>query len=319
MLHRGTIVVTFLLLLMAGSARGDGPTGIICFGDSFSDMGNRWLDPKKPDIKFKRTWVARLAEPAMLNCPGFKPSGIASFYGGTNYAVGGAGTAATVGVGPRSDRNRGQDLTHQVSGRYLNPAFNTAGVRPDAVHVVVIGSNDLVAASAAPMQILAKWTGLDATAVAVARSTEGQIDALAKAGVKRVLWGNVFDVSRAPAVQARAKALLGDLAPDYLAAVSKAVVAHNAEMDAAIARLRATHPGLAVVKLDLFARFAEIAADPAKFGLADATTGANDDKHLFSADGLHPTPRGHQLVAEFAFDVLSTGQAAASAKVAPAR
>jgi hypothetical protein len=78
---------------------------------------------------------------------------------------------------------------------------------------------------------------------------------VAKAGAKRMLWVNVFDVSRAPAIETRAKALLGGLAPDHLAAVSRAVAAHDAEMDGAIARLRAAHPGLAVAKLDLFARF----------------------------------------------------------------
>lgn len=318
MLRTPTFVIIFsLLLLTAGSVRGEGPKEIIAFGDSLSDMGNRWLDPKKPDVKFRRTWVVRLAEPAMLDCPGFKPSGIASFYGGTNYAVGGAGTAATGDVGLA--RNRGQDLTQQVSKRYLNPAFNTAGVRVDALHIIVIGTNDVVAASATPAQILSKWAGLEATAVAVARSTEGQIDALANAGVRRVVWGNVFDVSLTPSLQTRAKALLGEVAPDYLAAVSKAVGAHNAEMDAASIRLRAAHPGLEVVKLDLFARFAELAADPGKFGLVDVTTGANDDQHLFSADGLHPTPRGHQLLAEFAFDVLTKQLTAATAQAAPGR
>ena len=107
--------------------------GIVAFGDSLSDMGNRWIHSNKPDLKFRQTWVAQLAGAAMLNSPGFKPSGISSYCGGCNYAVGGAGTEYTAKMG--SDRNRGQDLTEQVSKRYLNPAFNTDGVRTDALRV----------------------------------------------------------------------------------------------------------------------------------------------------------------------------------------
>lgn len=305
MLRRRLIVLAVLLLLADVSLAGEFK-GVVAFGDSLSDMGNRWLDPKKPDIRFRQTWVAQLAGPGMLDAPGFKPSGIAAFYGGTNYAVGGAGTDVTSDSG--SARNRGQDLTQQVSKRYLNPQFNTAGVQADALHVLVIGANDVMLASVGMQEILTKWAGLDATAVAVAKSTEKQIDALAKAGVKHVMWGNVFDVAQAPAIQGRAAKFFPALSPAYLAAITKAVKAHNAEMDAAIDRLRAAHPALQIIKLDLYDRFSEVAADPAKFGLVDVTKGANDDKHLFSADGLHPTPKGHRLLAEFAFEVVSKGK-----------
>ena len=309
-------LTAFLLLAFASLCDGADFTGLVAFGDSLSDMGNRWLDPKKPDIKFRQTWVAQLAGPAMFNFPGLKPSGISAFYGGSNYAVGGAGTEATSATG--SARNRGQDLTQQVSKRYLNPAFNTGGVKPDALHVIVIGANDIMLASIGADQILSQWSGLDKSGVAVARSTEGQISALAAAGVKTVVWGNVFDVAQAPAITKRAQ-VLPSLAAVYLAAVTKTVRAHNTEMDAAIARLTTAHPALRIIKLDLFARFAEVAADPAKFGFTDVTTGANDSQHLFSADGLHPTPQGHRMLAEYAYSVLSAGREARAAPSASAR
>ena len=277
-------------------------TGIVAFGDSLSDMGNRWVHSTKPDLKFRQTWVAQLTGATMLNIPGLKPSGISSYCGGSNYAVGGAGTAYTATMG--SERNRGQDLTTQVSKRYLNPAFNTDGVKKKALHVIVIGANDVMLVSIGLEQIASQWVGLDKAGVAVAQSTEGQIRALAEAGVKRVLWGSVFDIAQAPSVVNRSK-IMPSLAPVYLAAVTKAVRAHNAEMDAVILRLEAAYPALKITKLDLFAKFAAIAADPAKYGLTDVTTGANDDHHLFSSDGLHPTPHGHKLLAESAFAVLS--------------
>ena len=89
---RLALLLLFVLLACVHDASGG---GVVAFGDSLSDMGNRWLKPDKPDITFRMTWVARLAGPSMLNAPGFKPSGMAAFYGGANYAVGGAGTAVT--------------------------------------------------------------------------------------------------------------------------------------------------------------------------------------------------------------------------------
>ncbi len=277
-------------------------TGVVAFGDSLSDMGNRWLDPKKPVNQFRQTWVAQLTAPAMLNFPGFKPSGMTAWYGGANYAVGGAGTEATATM--NTERNRGQHLTQQVSGRYLNPAFNTGGVQTGALHVIVIGANDIMLASIGMEQIFSQWARLDQTGIAVARSTEGQIRALAQAGVKHVLWGNVFDVGQTPAVTQRAQTFPA-LASIYLAAVTRTVRAHNTEMDAAILRLEAGFPALKIIKLDLYSCFTQVAADPAKFGFTDVTTGANDTRHLFSADGLHPTPQGHKMLAGYAFSVLS--------------
>lgn len=237
----------------------------------------------------------------MLNFPGLKPSGTVSFHGGSNYAVGGAGTEVTVMM--TSERNQDQHLTQQVSKRYLNPMFNPHGVRQDALHVVVIGANDIMRASAGPAQLFAQWKTLDEVGIAVARSVEGQIRALAEAGVRHVLWGNVFDVGKTPAVTQRAR-LQPALAQVYLAAVTKAVLAHNQEMHAAMARLAQSHPQLKLQELDLFACFEAIEADPARFGFVDVSSGGDDAQHLFSADGLHPTPHGHRVLAEYAFAVL---------------
>jgi phospholipase/lecithinase/hemolysin len=199
----------------------------------------------------------------------------------------------------------------------LNPRFNTDGVKKDALHVIVIGANDLMLASAGLDQIVTQWSNLDKTAIEVARSTATQIQALASAGVTRVMWGNVFNVAQAPSVVAKAKTLGGFIASPYLAALTKSVEAHNREMDEAIDALGKSNPSLKIIKLDLYARFAEVAADPAKFGFENVTTGANDNRHLFSSDGLHPTPQGHKMLAEYAFSVLEAADPARRAALAP--
>lgn len=292
-----------LVVFGAGPVRGETYPRLVVFGDSLSDMGNRYVHSGKPDLKWRRNWVAMLAEPAMLAIPDFKPSGTSSYYGGTNYAVGGAGTAVTAEL--TLGRNKGTDLTSQVSGRYLNPAFNTDGVFKEALHVVRIGTNDLVASLASPTQIMSGWARLDEAGVAVARSVEGQIRALAAAGARHVLWGNLTDTAKIPSVVARVTALAGDGAPRVLGALTRATLAFNAEMDAAIGRLTVEFPELRIIKLDLYSFFEEMALDPGKYGLVNVTTGANDPKHLFLADGLHPTSTGHRLLAECAWKVLN--------------
>jgi phospholipase/lecithinase/hemolysin len=285
------------------------PREVVAFGDSLTDMGNRVAETRRPDLKFRQNWVAQLAGRGMLNAPEFKPSGMSYFYGGTNYAVGGATTAYTAKIS--NDRNKGQNLTQQVTRRYLNPQFNPAGAKPEALHVVVIGANDLMRACICPEHILTRWANLDAVGVAVAKSTEGQIEALATAGVKEVLWGNLFDVAKTPSLVNKVALLGGEQSPVVLAAISKAIDAHNQEMASAMTRLQTKFPNLQIIKLDLHAKFAEVAAAPAKFGFTDVTTGANDDRHLFSADGLHPTAKGHEMLAKYAFDTVSSQLAAA--------
>lgn len=298
-----TVLLALLSLILCTVASAAEFSGIVAFGDSLSDMGNRWIKSPADASKMRGTWVKRLAGPTMLKVDNFMVSGMTSYLGGTNYAVGGATTEYS--ATRNAARNADQNLTQQVSKRYLNPAFNTDGVKKDALHVIVIGSNDLMLCSVGFDQIGEQWANFDKVGVDVARSTEGQIQALASAGVKRVLWGNLFDAAQAPSIVARAKKLGGALAPTYFAALTKATLAHNAEMDLAIDRLEKANPGLKIIKLDLFAKFVDIAAHPSKYGFTDITTGANDDKHLFSADGLHPTPQGHKLLAEYAYSVIT--------------
>lgn len=289
-------------LTLVALSRAQEIDGLVAFGDSLTDMGNRSVETRKTDLKFRENRVKVLAGPDLLNVPDFKPSGMSFYYGGTNYAIGGATTEVTAAM--NKDRNRGQHLTQQITKRYLNPVFNKDGVKKNALHVIVIGTNDLMLASIGIDQIATKWTNLDAIGVAVAKSTESQIQALASAGVRHVLWGDLFDVAQAPSVVNRAKPFGASVSGVYLAAITRAVTAHNTEMDAAIARLQKANPGLTITKLELHSRFADVAKDPSKYGFVEVSKGANDDKHLFSADGLHPTGQAHRMLAQYAYEVL---------------
>ncbi|RYD18738.1 MAG: hypothetical protein EOP88_21550, partial [Verrucomicrobiaceae bacterium] len=242
-------LASLLFISLAAFCHAGGFKELVTFGDSLTDMGNRSVGPDKKDVKFRQTWVAQLAGPQMLDVRDFRPSGMNGFYfGGTNYAVGGSTSGYAAAKG--RDQNKGQNLTVQISKRYLNPEFNKDGVRKDALHIVRIGTNDLMALAIQPEQIGSSWMTLNQEAAKVAVDVEGQIQAMANAGVKYVMWGNLSDGSKFPSLVRRV-AILGDMAPIALKAVSDASKAFNVEMDAAIVRLAVKNPDLRVIKLDM--------------------------------------------------------------------
>ncbi len=300
-------------------------TEIVAFGDSLSDNGN--FAPYPPPFPGssaypKQTWVKQLA--GRLKIKSFNPTGTGRTAAGTNYAFGGAATKYTVdkgfGYGPPFDQN---NLTAQISGHYLKPAYNPAGVRTgnDVLHTITIGGNDIIASSAQATQILSGWSTLDAIAVNVAKSVEGQIVVLAKAGVKEVLWMNLPDFSTAPYANSIADTF-GELGDNYLIRLHNAVVAHNDEMDRAILRIRARPDcqRLKILKLDIYSNLVKVQANPAAYGfknMRDKLTaipylglgGGNPagkvDEYFF-IDELHPTFKAHSLIADEAFRMLAT-------------
>ena len=276
---------------------------IVAFGDSLSDMGNRGIATNSNSLVYPyQTWVKQLAGPTRMDISPFNASGNATWTGtgGTNYAYGGATTQYTSGLG-LGDAT-GRNLTNQISSRYLNAAFNTGGPRVDALHTVFIGCNDLnFAASANPAAVLASTTYLNNHAKQSAISTETQIQALATAGVKYVLWANLPDMAKIPVVVDTA----GGNAT-ILSRFTSASAAYNTEMDAAIIRLEAANPNLNIFKFDIRAAFNTIIASPATYGFTNVTGGSANDSYLFNSDKLHPTSHGHSVLADFAWTFVQT-------------
>jgi phospholipase/lecithinase/hemolysin len=76
-----------------------------------------------------------------------------------------------------------------------------------------------------------------------------------------------------------------------------------------VTRLEKANPSLKIIKLDLFEKFSDLTHNPAKYGFTGVTHGTNDNHHLFSTDGLHPTPQGHKVLAEYAFELITDTKA----------
>ena len=299
---------------------------IVVFGDSLSDPGNAFavnggqtvappdygmggvdgqgipeviaLIPEAPyatrHFSNGVTWIEVLAGTIGLGSS-VKPALAGTDRRASNYAVGGA-TAADVGTSPFH-------LSVQVD-LFLRDARNHAP--SDSLYVVAIGGNDIRAAMAAAL------AGQDPGAVigAALASVAANIGRLHHAGARKFLVWNAPDLGRTPALRR-----LDALAAPGIAGLATALSAGYSQNLAGVLQGLEALPGIEIVQFDAFALLADVQANPAKFGLRDATTAciqphvpmfgfpssppfrcALPDRHFFW-DGIHPTRAGHAIIA----------------------
>lgn len=216
--------------------------------------------------------------------------------GGTNYAVGGArtGTDTNGALGPIPS------LATQTAN-YLTSAGGRAD--PNALYTVWGGANDLFAvAGGAPAQ---------ATITAAVTAQIGVVGSLQTAGARYILVPTIPDLGVTPQFRAGGAA--------QQAAGTQLSTTYN---NALFAGLGAA--GLRVIPLDTFHLLQEIVANPAPYGIGNVTgtacnpqitassltcspanyaTGDAANTYAF-ADGVHPSSRSHEILADYAVSVL---------------
>lgn len=275
----------------------------VFFGDSLSDAGffRPLLVQQNPQAavlgRFTTNpglvWSEYLADTYGTDAsPAWGATGMAPQPGtGSNYAVGGArvgqDTVGALGFTP--------SLSTQL-GAYLTATGGQAD--PDALYSVWGGANDLFAVAAAPDQAQ-QIIGAAVTAQV------GIVGALQGAGARYVLVPSIPDIGLAPDFNGSA---VGSAQGTTLAAT------YNAALYGALAQ-----NGLSVIPVDTFNFLREVVADPASYGFANVTDRACQppgsssltcnpanfispdagSSYLF-ADGVHPTSRAHELVADLA-------------------
>lgn len=283
--------------LAAAQAAHAGYSSLFVFGDSLSDSGNNALVigtdptqvitgnsyiPSRPyasgNYTNSTTWSQRLAQRTGLGS-------VPSLAGGTNYAFGGAQTSyenpATMGF-PYS-------LTTQ-SNMFLAGHGGTAPV--DALYVVAGGGNNARRA----LEEIQAGADINATILATSQQYASDIgnivDKLQLAGAQHIVVWNTPDVGLAPATRA-----LGADA-SFLASLL------SSTMNQYLAGRLAIESD--VETFDLFDLQNKFTADPSAYGLSNVTdacgalTDCRPSKYLFW-DGIHPTSRGHQLIANAMF------------------
>jgi phospholipase/lecithinase/hemolysin len=275
--------------LTAASYAADKPfSKIVTFGDSLSDTGNAFLYtgglyPATPPnaagrISNGALWTEHLAQSLGME---LQPE--------DQYAVAGARTDQdnfnAIFIPPLA----GTGLESQIA-TYLNDS-GAQGADPAALHTIWIGANDIFTTLTFGGDIgLTVYTAIQNTAQAVVTLSSG--------GAGHILVANLPDLGLTP---------FGlDSGPQGSAQLSYLTNLYNAGLKQALDSLE--NAGIRTIRLDTAGLIREIAANPAAFGLVNATDQAldsgNDAAGYLFWDGVHPTTAGHRIVATRAIDEL---------------
>lgn len=218
---------------------------------------------------------------------------------GTNYAVGGA----RVGTDVVGALGYTPSLASQANA-YLSA--NGGQADANALYTVWGGANDLFLAAATPDPAQQQ-----AIVVGAVTAEIGIVGALKTAGAQYVLVPTVPDLGLTPAFRAQG--------PAGIAGGTALATAYNNALFGGLAQ-----SGLSVIPVDTFTFLHEVAADPGAYGFTNITGTACQPQvtaqsltcnpgtyvspdapntYLF-ADGVHPTTRAHELVAELAVSMI---------------
>jgi phospholipase/lecithinase/hemolysin len=275
--HRRIVQVTLLVsltllsLMFVPGASARPFTQLVVFGDSLSDSGNLFsvtggaIPPSPPyfDGRFSNgpVWADFLATELRVPVQ--------------NYAFGGALTGRANHFDNPGIPAKFPGLLDEID---IFLALNGGIADPHALYVVWAGANDFF---------------LDPEAATIAPAVTNLVTAiqtLISLGARHIVVPTMPDLGLTP--DGRESGF-----SSQLTALS---VAFNRALKAGVS-------GLGVTTFDTFALFREIVADPADFGFGDVTTAclhfdplslcADPDTHLFW-DGVHPTTRGHEILAD---------------------
>lgn len=297
-------------------------TSIVIFGDSLSDTGNvaaltsvnppyitvpsplggdyalgRFTDGKytfPAAESYFGVWVEQL-QAMMPGVPVIAPS----LAGGTDYAYGfattGGGTAPFT-YGPSDEFSVNIDNVGLQISTYLQTHPKITG---KTLFVVWAGAINVLYANSTTDVV----TGaLDETA---------DIQRLIDAGATQILVPNLPPLGDVPRLSGSAS---------ESSAANEASVLYNDTLEAGLDVLPILNffRGVHIYKLDTYSLLKDVIASPASFGFANVSSPSqgmmvDPDTYLFW-DDLHPTTRGHNLLALEALKILSPADCAAESK-----
>jgi len=294
------LIFTFAVVV----AQAQDYTSIVVFGDSLSDTGNvahltqakyrvrvpspvaDYTDGRFTDgtdtvpaaHNYFGVWIEQLA--AMLPA---KPVIKNSLDGGTDYSYGFATTAGGTSLftfGPSDSlsvnvNNIGRQITDYLA---KHPKIDKK-----TLFVVWGGANDILSATSTD----------DVLKAAVDQSLN--VQRLINAGASQFIIPNLPPLGAIPRLNS---------SPVTSIPATQASILYNATLAAGLAILRDFNPGrhIDLFQLDVFSLFTQIIASPPSYALVNVTDSSqgiytiNPDTYLFW-DDLHPTTRGHNILA----------------------
>lgn len=295
------LLPALLVLLTAVATQAQQYTKIVVFGDSLSDTGNDAVlsflkfgvpvpgpvadytlgrftdgaDTLPPAQNYFGVWVEQLAAALPAH-----PPVVASLQGGTNYSFGfaktGSGTTLLV-------FEPGFSIEVENVGQQIDDYLAThPQIDNHTLFIVWAGANDVLEAGSAGDVVDGAWDEVR------------DIQRLISAGATQFLVPNLPPLGLSPRFNA---------SPAAAATVNAASALYDTTLDTGVSLLPLLNFGrhLTINRLNTFALVKGIVASPANFGLLNATDNSqlmpvDPDTYLFW-DDLHPTTRGHDIVA----------------------
>ncbi|MDK9696000.1 MAG: autotransporter domain-containing protein [Siculibacillus sp.] len=276
----------------------------VTIGDSLSDNGNLFGTTGNPPAPYfngrfsnGQVWTELIAGP--MNQPFLG----GALTGNVNLAFGGARSDNAVNLNGPIPSLQTQLGTYM----FLGGTFAAA----DTV-TLLGGANNIfqyftVAGGGATP------AGITATSLAAATDMAGITQAVATAGAGRILISNLPDLGVTPSYNG---------SPATAGAGSLATATFNQSLATQVQALALANPNTNIVQMDLAAALDVIRGNSAAFGFTNVTssciatlacvtgTAATQNGYLFW-DGVHPTARGHQLIALYAGLLLAPEASAA--------
>ena len=290
-------------LSMAGLAHAELYSSVTFFGDSLTDGG--YFSPitqgklgikesgqftTNPDNVWATSFAEQLGTTAV-------PIVYLGNQAGNNYAIGGARAGKDIVNTDFGVNVPVASVNTQVTGYLANKK-----VDPNGMYVVWGGANDLLAAAANPANAIN-------TISSAAGSQVAAIKALKDNGANYILVPNIPDIGLTPTAIAAGAGFQSSgtmLANLYNQTMYSGAVATGAN----------------IIPLDTFSLLQQVAANPKAYGFTNMTQkacntsssllcgssnlvvpGANES--YFFADGIHPSGRAHQMIADYASAVVA--------------
>ena len=290
-------------LSMAGLAHAELYSSVTFFGDSLTDGG--YFSPitqgklgikesgqftTNPDNVWATSFAEQLGTTAV-------PIVYLGNQAGNNYAIGGARAGKDI-----VNTDFGVNVPVASVNTQVNSYLTNKKVDSNGMYVVWGGANDLLAAAANPANAIN-------TISSAAGSQVAAIKALKDKGANYILVPNIPDIGLTPTAIAAGAGFQSSgtmLANLYNQTMYSGAVATGAN----------------IIPLDTFSLLQQVAANPKAYGFTNMTQkacntsssllcGSNNlvvpgaNESYFFADGIHPSGRAHQMIADYASAVVT--------------
>ena len=311
------VTVSTIGCVHAYAAQDNTYNSVTFFGDSLTDggyfspitQGSLGLNQSgqfttNPD----NTWTTSFAEQLGTTSVANKFGGAQT---GNNYAIGGARAGVDV-----ENTSFGLNIPVASVSNQVNGYLDNNKVDPNGLYVVWAGANDLLAAASQTDPALAQNTIVSAIGSQVAT-----VNSLKDKGANYILMPNIPDIGLTPSYIPNVDPEVdADAFAKALKAQGLATATANLYNQTMYNNAKAT--GANIIPLDTFSLLQQVSKNPAAYGFTNVTSPAcnssssllcgtgnlvtpDANNNYFFADGIHPTGRAHQLIADYAYAVVT--------------